>query len=76
MLILYTKDHCPYCEKVKRVFSERRITYEERNVRDVDFLKEVQSYNAQTLPFLVDTQANVSMGESDDIIDYASEYAF
>lgn len=76
MLILYTKDRCPYCEKVKRVFSERRITYEERNVVDQNFLKEVQSYNAHTLPFLVDTQANVSMGESGDIIDYASEYAF
>lgn len=76
MLILYTKDNCSYCDKVKKVFSERGIVYEERNIKNLEFLKEVQSHNARTMPFLVDPQANVAMGESDEIIDYASEYAF
>ncbi len=76
MLILYTKTNCPYCDKVKRVFEERRLTYEERDIADPQFLKEVKDFGAKTMPFMYDTTANVKMGESDDIIDYASEYAF
>lgn len=76
MLILYTKDNCSYCDKVKKVFLDRRIAYEERNIKESEFLKEVQAHNARTMPFMVDPLANVAMGESDDIIDYASEYAF
>jgi hypothetical protein len=52
------------------------VTYEERNIKELEFLKEVQGYGARTMPFMVDTTANVQMGESDDIIDYASEYSF
>jgi glutaredoxin len=76
MLILYTKDNCAYCDKVKKAFSERRVVYEERNIKNVDYLKEVQSHQARTMPFLVDTASGAAFGESDDIIDYASEYAF
>lgn len=76
MLILYTKNNCPYCDKVKKAFLERKVSYEERNIKDPVYLKEVQGYNARTMPFLVDTSANISMAESDDIIDYASEYSF
>ncbi len=76
MLILYTKNNCVYCEKVKHAFLEKGVVYEERNIENVDFLKEVQAKGARTMPFLVDTSANVAMGESDDIIDYVSEYSF
>lgn len=76
MLILYTKDNCFYCDKVKKAFAEMGIAYEERNIKNPEFLEEVQSHKAKTMPFLVDPQANVAMAESDDIIDYASEYAF
>lgn len=76
MLILYTKDNCQYCEKVKCSFLERGVAYEERNIKNPDFLKEIRKHNARTMPFLVDTIANVAMGESDDIIDYASEHSF
>lgn len=76
MLILYTKNGCSYCEKVKKAFLEKSVVYEERNIENLDYLKEVQEYKARTLPYLVDTSANVKVGESDDIIDYVSEYAF
>jgi glutaredoxin len=76
MLLLYTKDNCQYCEKVKRTFLERGIVYEERNIGNPEHLKEVQMRGARTMPFLVDTSANLAMGESDDIIDYASEHSF
>lgn len=76
MLILYTKDNCQYCTKVKDAFAKRNVAHEERNIKDPVFLKEVQSHGARTMPFLVDTFANVTLGESDEIIDYASEHAF
>jgi glutaredoxin len=76
MLILYTKDNCHYCEKVKSIFAERKIMYEERNIKNIEFLKEAQSKHARTIPFLIDTASGVAMGESDEIIAYASEYAF
>lgn len=76
MLILYTKNGCSYCEKVKNAFLEKSVVYEERNIENLDYLKEVQGYGARTMPFLFDTSANIKMGESDDIIDYVSEYSF
>lgn len=76
MLILYTKNGCSYCEKVKKAFLEKSVVYEERNIENPDFLAEVQAKGAHTMPFFVDTTANVAMGESDDIIDYISEYSF
>jgi glutaredoxin len=76
MLILYTKNNCQYCTKVKNSFLEKNVSYEERNIENEDFLKEVQEYGARTMPYFVDTTANVQMSESDEIIDYISEYAF
>ncbi|MFA6608401.1 MAG: glutaredoxin family protein [Candidatus Paceibacterota bacterium] len=76
MLILYTKNNCPYCDKVKNVFLEQSVSYEERDIKNPEFLKEIKLHHAKTVPFLVDTQANVAIGESDEIIDYVSEYAF
>jgi glutaredoxin len=76
MLILYTKDNCHFCAHTKETLHERKVIFEERNIKDPVFLKEAQDKGAHTMPFLVDTSANVAMGESDAIIDYASEYAF
>ena len=76
MLILYTKNNCAYCDKVKSAFAEHRIMYEDRNISNAEFLKEVQSHHARTMPFLFDTSANVALGESDEIIAYALEGSF
>ncbi len=76
MLILYTKDNCQYCDNVKRTFAERKVVYEERNIKNPEFLKEAQALEVRTMPFLLDTTANTTIQESDEIIDYASEYSF
>jgi glutaredoxin len=76
MLLLYTKNNCQYCSKVKQAFLEKGVAYEERNIENEDFLKEVQEKGVRTLPYLVDTTANVAMAESEDIIDYVSETVF
>lgn len=76
MLILYTKNNCQYCEKVKNVFLERNIGYEERNIENDEFIEEVRSKGFRTVPVLVDTTANVTLPSSDQIIDYIQEYSF
>jgi glutaredoxin len=76
MLILYTKDNCQFCDKVKHAFAELNIGYQEKNIKNGEYLKEAQGYGARTMPFLVDTQANVQMGDSEAIIDYVKEYSF
>lgn len=76
MLILYTKDNCQYCKKVKDAFLMKGVVYEGRNIKDPQFLEEAQARGARAMPFLVDTTANTAFGESDEIIDYVSEYSF
>lgn len=76
MLILYTKDNCQYCEKVKHAFLMGNVSYEERNIKYPEFLKEAQEQGAHTMPFLVDTFTNTKVVESDDIIEYGTEYSF
>lgn len=76
MLILYTKDNCQYCDTVKKAFEHGNVSYEERNIKYPEFLKEVQERGARTMPFLVDTFTNTEVRESDDIIEYGTEYSF
>ncbi len=76
MLILYTKNNCKYCEKVKDAFLASNVTYEERNIENEDYLAEARAKGAMTMPFLVDTTANVTVRESDEIINYGCECAF
>lgn len=76
MLILYTKNNCLYCDNVKKAFRSHRIVYEERNIANPIYLAEVKEKDARTMPFLVDTSANVTIGESDEIIDYVLEGSF
>ena len=73
MLELYQKETCPYCQKVRLRMTELDLDYICRNVPNDNSRKaallaklggEVQ------VPFLVDTDNNVAMYESDDIIKY------
>lgn len=76
MLILYTKKGDTTCEDLKEVFENRRLTYEERDISDQHFKEELSGYGVENVPFMVDPLANFSTGNVEDIIDYASEYAF
>ena len=76
MLELYQKETCPYCQKVRLRMTELDLDYICRNVPNDNSRKaalltklggEVQ------VPFLVDTDNNVAMYESDDIIKYLEE---
>ena len=43
MLILYTKNNCSYCEKVKEAFLQSSVVYEERNIENLEYLEEAKS---------------------------------
>ena len=53
--VLYVKDGCPYCEKMKNELDQKGIGYEEKNVSsDRQALQEAkQKYGADKVPVLV-----------------------
>lgn len=71
MLLLYTMDGCPYCKKVMDHLEEKGITYRNLNIADPVNLDELLLLGGEKqVPFLVDTDKNVKMYESGDIIEY------
>jgi len=71
MLNLYVSQYCPYCKKVMNFLNENNIDF---NIMDVsseeNFDKLVSLGGKDQVPFLNDTDNDVLMYESDDIIEY------
>jgi len=77
MLELYQKEACPYCQKVRAKLTELDLDYICRNVRDGGSKKAellTKLGGMVQVPFLVDTQRNVAMYESEDIIKHLEKY--
>lgn len=71
MLLLYKMDGCPYCEKVLKHLAEKHIEFRPLDIADPVNLDELLHLGGeQQVPFLVDTDHNAKMYESDDIIQY------
>lgn len=71
MLRLYYMSTCPYCRKVLSFFEENNIKFEKKDVSDPVNYKELLNIGKMAqVPFLVDTDSNKYMYESDVIIDY------
>lgn len=69
MLTLYVRTGCPYCAKVHHAAEEMGITYEEKNVADPGVHEELIARGGKhQVPYLVDSENNVEMYESDAII--------
>ncbi len=75
MIILFHKEECPYCLKVRQFMSDRHISYvsivspkgaPSRNVL-------VKLGGKEQVPFMVDTDKGEMLYESSDIIDYLSK---
>lgn len=47
---VYTRDNCPYCEKMKEYLDENKIAYEERNVLDSGVLNFMINEGYKTVP--------------------------
>jgi glutaredoxin 3 len=76
MLELYQKEGCPYCQKVRAKMTELDLDYVCRNVRDGSSKKEAllkKLGGKVQVPFLIDTDNDVRMYESDDIVKYLDE---
>ena len=71
MLDLFILETCPYCKKVMSFMDERDIKYHKVDITDKaseDAL--IQMGGKRQVPFLVDTDRNIQMYESNDIIEY------
>ncbi|PIZ77803.1 glutaredoxin [Candidatus Peregrinibacteria bacterium CG_4_9_14_0_2_um_filter_41_14] len=72
MLILFHKEECPYCAKVRTFMSDSSVSYVSlvcpNGSKSRAILEKLGG--KQQVPFLVDTDAGEMMYESDDIIEY------
>lgn len=72
MIILFHKEECPFCLKVRQFMSDNHISY-----TSIVSPKEAPSRKVlvklggkEQVPFMVDTDKGEMMYESSDIIDY------
>lgn len=72
MLILYTKAACPFCQKVMPLIDELGLEVELRDISENDaYRDELATKGGKVqVPYLVDTDKEVAMYESDDIMDF------
>ena len=71
MLILYMLEACPYCKKVVEHLEEHNLEFRSLDISNPVNLDELLVLGEkEQVPFLVDTDNNVKMYESDEIIQY------
>ncbi len=71
MLLLYKMDGCPYCEKVLKYLEEKSLQFRALDISDPVNLDELLHLGGdEQVPFLVDTDHNAKMYESEEIIQY------
>ena len=71
MLNLFILPTCPYCVKVMDYMDEHDIKYEKLNIENpINEETLITLGGKRQVPFLVDTDNNVELYESDEIIEY------
>ena len=71
MLELFILETCPYCLKVIKYLDERGLEYRKIDIKNKDSENSlIQIGGKRQVPFLVDTDRNIQMYESNDIIEY------
>ena len=72
MLNLYYSETCPFCQKVIKFFRDNDIEFTPKEVAEMKNYEELMRLGrVAQVPFLVDTENDRRMYESDTIIDYA-----
>lgn len=82
MLELYQAEGCPYCENVREKLTEigqSVVLHNPRTaggaVRNEQTHSELMSVGGEDqIPFLVDTDRNVTLYESEDIVEYLEKH--
>ncbi len=71
MLLLYMLEECPYCQKVITHLEAKSLEFRALDITNPVNLDELLILGGdQQVPFLVDTDNNAKMYESEDIIKY------
>ena len=75
MLILYYKPTCPFSKKVLGAAMKLGLGLDLKNIKgnEVATKELIDLGGKKQTPFLVDTDKNIKMYESDEIIDYLAE---
>lgn len=75
MLELYQFEGCPYCSKVRQKMTDLQLDFVAHQVEPNGERSKVKEISGQTgVPVLVDPNNDVTMPESDDIVDYLEEH--
>lgn len=82
MLELYQAEGCPYCKTVRETLTELGVSYVAHNPRTASGDERNTQTHAELttiggedqIPFLVDTDREVTLYESEDIVDYLNEH--
>ena len=71
MLDLFILETCPYCKKVMSFLDENGVKYTKIDITNKASEEAlIQMGGKRQVPFLSDTDRNIQMYESDDIIEY------
>ena len=71
MLELFVLETCPYCKKVTDFLEKESIKYQKIDISNKESEESlIQIGGKRQVPFLVDTERNIQMYESNDIIEY------
>jgi glutaredoxin len=75
MLTLYVKTGCPFCHRVLVTGEDLGIAFEEKNIGDEAIAAELIARGGKRqVPYLVDSERNIEMYESDDIVEYLTKH--
>lgn len=76
MLTLYYKPTCPFCRRVMAVIDRLDIEVAMKDTAENDDFKEelIERGGKQQVPYLVDTDKEVEMYESDDIVAHLQKH--
>lgn len=72
MLTLYYKPACPFCQRVIQMSENLKVELEMKDVSEDEtaYTELMEKGGKMQVPFLVDSEKDVSMYESGDIIEY------
>ena len=75
MITLYVKTGCPFCLAVLGKVDDLGIEVEQKNIAEEENLKELMDKGGQRMvPYMIDTNQDVSMYESADIIEHLNKF--
>ena len=76
MLSLYYKESCPFCQRVFEIAENLKVEFDLKDIEADEAIAAelVELGGKRQVPYLVDTDRDVAMYESADIIDYIREH--